>query len=73
MTIGILFSLIVGAGLMTLLFCSRRSGYDEPARIIPSDRDENQGPKTQADDVASERQGTDCSLPQRCADVRRSN
>jgi hypothetical protein len=42
MAIGILFSLIAGAGLMTLLFYSSRSGYDEPAKIIPSDRDENQ-------------------------------
>ncbi|MCK1419713.1 hypothetical protein IVB15_24735 [Bradyrhizobium sp. 182] len=43
MAIGVLFSLIVGAGLMTLLFYSSRSGYDEPAKIIPSDRDENPG------------------------------
>jgi hypothetical protein len=42
MAIGILFSMIIGAGLMTLLFYSSRAGYDEPARIIPSDRDENQ-------------------------------
>ncbi|MGY4310948.1 hypothetical protein [Bradyrhizobium sp. JR3.5] len=43
MAIGIIFSLIVGVGLMTLLFYSSRSGYDEPAKLVPSDRDENQG------------------------------
>ncbi|WP_377831241.1 hypothetical protein ACFKHW_38895 (plasmid) [Bradyrhizobium lupini] len=42
MALGILFSSIIGAGLMTLLFYSSRSGYDEPAKIIPSGRDESQ-------------------------------
>ena len=40
MGLGILFSLVLGIGLMTLLFYSSRSGYDEPARIVPSDTDE---------------------------------
>jgi hypothetical protein len=35
MTLGVLFSLIVGCGLMALLFYSNRHGYDEPSR--PSD------------------------------------
>ncbi len=30
MSLGILFSLIVGCGLMALLFYSSRHGYDEP-------------------------------------------
>jgi hypothetical protein len=30
MTLGIVVSLVVGVGLMTLLFYSRRHGYDEP-------------------------------------------
>jgi hypothetical protein len=30
MTLGVLFSLIVGCGLMALLFYSSRHGYDEP-------------------------------------------
>jgi len=32
MTIGIVFSLVVGCGLMALLFYSNRHGYDEPYR-----------------------------------------
>ena len=32
MTLGIVFSLIVGCGLMALLFYSSRHGYDEPYR-----------------------------------------
>jgi len=32
MGFGILFSLIVGCGLMALVFYSSRHGYDEPAR-----------------------------------------
>jgi hypothetical protein len=32
MTLGIVFSLAVGCGLMALLFYSSRHGYDEPSR-----------------------------------------
>jgi hypothetical protein len=32
MTLGIVFSLVVGCGLMALLFYSSRYGYDEPSR-----------------------------------------
>ena len=32
MTIGIVFSIVVGAGLMALVFLSSRRGYDEPPR-----------------------------------------
>lgn len=32
MTLGVLFSLVVGCGLMGLLFYSSRHGYDEPYR-----------------------------------------
>jgi len=35
MALGIVFSLAVGVGLMTLVFYSSRAGYDEPARLIP--------------------------------------
>jgi hypothetical protein len=38
MTLGIVFSLIVGCGLMALLFYSSRHGYDEPFRP-DNDRD----------------------------------
>jgi hypothetical protein len=47
MAIGILFSLVFGIGLMALLFYSSRSGYDEPARIVPPDTDENPDSRTQ--------------------------
>ena len=32
MTLGVIFSLVVGCGLMALLFYSNRHGYDEPHR-----------------------------------------
>jgi hypothetical protein len=32
MTLGIVFSLVVGCGLMALVFYSSRHGYDEPHR-----------------------------------------
>jgi hypothetical protein len=32
MALGIIFSLVVGCGLMALLFYSSRHGYDEPHR-----------------------------------------
>ncbi|WGD53108.1 hypothetical protein QA641_03990 [Bradyrhizobium sp. CB1650] len=34
MAIGVLFSLLVGCGLMALVFYSSRSGYDEPPVLI---------------------------------------
>jgi len=43
MAAGILLSLVFGIGLMALLFYSSRAGYDEPARIVRSDDDENSG------------------------------
>jgi len=33
MTLGIVFSLVIGCGLMALVFYSSRHGYDEPHRI----------------------------------------
>lgn len=33
MTLGVVFSLVVGIGLMTLVFYSSRAGYDEPPRF----------------------------------------
>jgi hypothetical protein len=41
MAAGILFSLLVGVGLMALVFYSSRAGYDEPARLIVPDRDDD--------------------------------
>ena len=34
MALGVTFSLVVGFGLMALLFYSSRKGYDEPAVLI---------------------------------------
>lgn len=34
MALGIFFSLVIGIGLMTLVFYSNRAGYDEPPRQI---------------------------------------
>ncbi len=39
MILGIAFSLIIGCGLMALLFYSSRHGYDEPYRAISIDDD----------------------------------
>ena len=40
MALGVVLSVVVGAGLMALVFYSSRSGYDEPARLIEPDREE---------------------------------
>jgi membrane protein YdbS with pleckstrin-like domain len=40
MAIGVIFSLVIGIGLMALLFYSSRKGYDEPAVLI-EDTDSN--------------------------------
>ena len=38
MAFGVIFSLIVGVGLMALTFYSSRKGYDEPPVVIPEQR-----------------------------------
>jgi hypothetical protein len=43
LVLGVVFSLIVGIGLMALVFYSSRKGYDEPAVLI-------QDPETDPDD-----------------------
>jgi hypothetical protein len=40
LSLGAVFSLIVGIGLMALLFYSSRRGYDEPSRFRTDDRPE---------------------------------
>jgi hypothetical protein len=40
MILGVGLSLIVGVGLMALVFYSSRSGYDEPVRLIDPRRDD---------------------------------
>ncbi len=37
LTLGVIFSLVVGCGLMALVFYSSRQGYDEPARMVKDD------------------------------------
>jgi hypothetical protein len=37
LALGVIFSLLVGCGLMALLFYSSRHGYDEPYRAKDSD------------------------------------
>ena len=37
MAAGVLFSLVVGCGLMALIFYSSRNGYDDPPVLIGSD------------------------------------
>jgi len=47
LVLGVVFSLVVGAGLMALVFYSSRKGYDEPVVLIPepeSDSDDGRGP-----------------------------
>lgn len=44
LVLGVLFSLVVGVGLMALVFYSSRKGYDEPAVLIPEpDSDPDEG------------------------------
>jgi hypothetical protein len=38
MALGVIFSLAVGFGLMTLIFYSSRKGYDEPPVVIVSEK-----------------------------------
>jgi len=45
MAFGVIFSVVVGVGLMTLVFYSSRKGYDEPAVLVEdkdSDPDDTQ-------------------------------
>jgi hypothetical protein len=35
MTLGVIFSVVIGSGLMGLIFYSSRHGYDEPSREVP--------------------------------------
>jgi len=42
MAIGVVFSVLLGVGLMALVFYSSRAGYDEPAKLIRSDGDKIQ-------------------------------
>jgi hypothetical protein len=39
MALGVMFSVLVGVGLMALVFYSSRAGYDEPAKLIKPDGD----------------------------------
>jgi hypothetical protein len=39
MAFGVLFTIVVGAGLMGLIFYSSRRGYDEPPSVDPTDTD----------------------------------
>lgn len=46
LVLGVVFSLVVGVGLMALVFYSSRKGYDEPAVLIQepeSDPDDGRG------------------------------
>ena len=40
MTLGVLFTMAVGCGLMALIFVSSRRGYDEPLSRAPADKDD---------------------------------
>ena len=38
LAVGLVFGLLLGGGLMALIFYSSRKGYDEPPKIEPDDR-----------------------------------
>jgi hypothetical protein len=40
MTLGVIFSLVVGFGLMALIFYSSRQGYDDPPVLIVAESDD---------------------------------
>jgi hypothetical protein len=58
MAFGVIFSLAVGIGLMTLIFYSSRKGYDEPAVLI-------QEPSVDPDDVQKKSQRRNLDLSSR--------
>ncbi len=41
MTLGVLFTVAIGVGLMVLIFYSSRRGYDEPPARDPTDENRN--------------------------------
>jgi hypothetical protein len=41
MALGVVFSLLVGVGLMSLLFYSSRHGYDEPSHLSGREDDDD--------------------------------
>jgi|SRR5581483_1112891 len=47
MAFGVIFSLIVGIGLMALIFYSSRKGYDEPPVVLPEQRAEDRSADSQ--------------------------
>ncbi len=49
MVLGVIFSLIVGIGLMALVFYSSRAGYDEPAALIEEPDLEQEEPPNRED------------------------
>jgi hypothetical protein len=60
MALGVIFSMVVGVGLMALIFYSSRKGYDEPAVLIQEPalhRDEG------ANDLARKRDMTRRPMP----------
>ncbi len=49
MTLGVVFSIVIGCGLMALVFYSNRYGYDEASRdALPAPRDEDRHSGTPA-------------------------
>lgn len=40
LALGVIFSLVVGIGLMALVFYSSRAGFDEPVKLIEADKHE---------------------------------
>jgi hypothetical protein len=51
MAIGVLFSLIVGCGLMALVFYSNRSGHDEPPIFIKQDTSPKRAVRPPGDEI----------------------
>ena len=47
--IGVTFTLIIGVGLMALIFFSSRNGFDEPPDVQSADRPKKSGPATPGD------------------------
>jgi hypothetical protein len=55
MGLGVFFTLVVGSGLMILIFYSSRAGYDEAPQIeydeAPEGEPDNSAPKTTSDTI----------------------
>jgi hypothetical protein len=67
MALGVIVSLAVGFGLMALIFCSSRKGYDEPPVLIAPGGDGNESDAVSASEI-TDRTSSPCNAAGTSAD-----